>query len=82
LGRDAVARDPRKNPAVGDVIEFRVTPASKHVGRFNVKAVTGDEVFYWDEGLIDHVSIWKWRKWFVNKPDVRVRPATSAPVGA
>jgi hypothetical protein len=70
-----MARNPRNEPAAGDVIEFQISPSSRLWGHFRVTEVKDAMVFYWDEGLIDHVPIDRWRQWFVNRRNVRVTPA-------
>lgn len=70
------ARDPRRDPQPGDVIEHRV-------GRFwnshRVHEVAGGEVRYWDEGLLDHVPLKRWREWYDDKPGLRVTAAKAGP---
>ena len=59
-------RDPRKDPAPGDVIEHA------HGGMHKVRSVEDGVVYYLDDGLTDCVPIERWRKWYVGRRDCKV----------
>ena len=71
------ARNPRKDPLSGDVIEYRIGNSS-YWGRHTVYSVIDGIVRYWDEGLLDHVPLEKWRKWYVGRRNVRVTASKRA----
>lgn len=69
-------RNPRMNPARGDRIEYVISNGMTNT--FRVECVEEGIVYYWDEGIIDHVPTERWRKWFVGKRGVTVTPAKEA----
>lgn len=68
------ARNPRKDPLPGDMLEYKIG-TSNLWGNFRVHKIEGGEVYYWDDGLLDHVPVERWRQWFVGARNVRVRAA-------
>lgn len=70
-------RNPRKDPAPGDVLEFRIG-AGPYWGKHVVREIKGGEVIYWDEGILDHVPLARWRSWYVGRRNIRVTAAPDA----
>lgn len=62
-------RNPRKDPAPGDVIEYQCGDLRN---THTVKKVENSTVYYVDEGLRDYVSIEKWRSWYVGRRGVKI----------
>ncbi|OGU22508.1 MAG: hypothetical protein A2580_08970 [Hydrogenophilales bacterium RIFOXYD1_FULL_62_11] len=68
-------RDPRRDPKPGDILSF---PCGRLRGRHAVREIRDGVVHYWDQGLkeesglMDHVPLERWRKWYVGMPGIKV----------